>query len=267
MDRLKRQASRREQPNLFRASTVESPKESPNSRFGWLRSSALLTAAVWSASVLASGCGSSQNDIPPELLAAIQTRSSNTTATQVGNYPTANIGNQVGSTAQNLCFPGWMNPAAAGFDFSQTNEICFSDFFDPAGQEHTLLLVNTAALWCGACKTEYGGQGERPPLRDEIAERQARGLRVLGAVFQGVDHQPASNSDIELWAQVYEVNFPLALDAEFRMGAFTSSDAAPYNALIDTRTMQIVLVLQGDHPAALWPTVDQYLAENPPLAN
>lgn len=200
-------------------------------------------------------CGNNAAELPPELLDAIRNQGSG----QDGNYPEGPYGTMVHDTVKNLCFDGWMDPAAAGYDPSKFQQICLADFYDPTGETVQVLLLNAGAVWCTACKIEYqGGQG-RPSLAKNFELRRDRGFRVLGTIFQDAKNNPATPMDASLWAKTFELDFPFAIDPDFKLGAFTSPSQAPFNMLIDARSMEIIQQLEGDQPALLFTTVDTLL--------
>lgn len=207
-------------------------------------------------STLGAACGShDHDDIPDELLSAIENGERD-----ASDYPAGPTGDQVGDVAPNVCVDGWRNPAAAEYDSTRMEPICFADFWDSEQQDHRLLLVNTAAIWCSACQVEYQGSGARPSLSAEASARYERGLRVLGTLFQDASLNPATHGDGVRWAESFEVDFPFGVDADFEMGAFADPSVQPFNLLIDTSTMEIVFALQGDFPGQLWKVIDEQLA-------
>jgi hypothetical protein len=220
------------------------------------RRGSILYLAVSALCMLSSACGSHDHDsIPAELLSAIENG-----ARDSSDYPAGPSGDQVGDIAPNVCVDGWLDPTAADYDATRMEPICFADFWDPEQQDHRLLLVNTAAIWCSACQVEYQGSATRPSLSAEASARQERGLRVLGTLFQDASLNPATRSDGVRWAQSFEVDFPFGVDADFEMGAFADPSVQPFNLLIDTSTMEIIFTLQGDFPGQLWPLIDEQLA-------
>jgi hypothetical protein len=216
------------------------------------------SAAIVLVAATLSGCGSNEAGIPPALYDAIQNRKSDAA------YPAGPYGTEVGSTAPDLCFEGWKDPAGAGYDPARLSPLCFSDFYDPTGASSKLLLVNSSALWCTACRYEYGGSGDRPSLSERLAERKARGFEILGTLFQNEKAAPASGAEAAAWAETYGVAFPFALDESHALGVFASPTIAPFNLLLDTRTMHVVLALEGDEPAVLFGAVDDFLAKGAP---
>jgi hypothetical protein len=212
-------------------------------------------ACVVAALLSAAGCGSrGEDEIPEALLTAIREGSE-----PGADYPPGPYGSAVGDVAQNVCIRGWRDPAGDDYAQSKLQTLCFSDFWDPGATTHSLLLVNTSALWCTACRSEYGGTESRPSLGSAVQQRTGRGLRLLGVLFQDAERNPATVENAALWATTFEVDFPFGYDEPFAMGAFADPILQPFNMLLDTRTMQIVFTLQGDDPETLWPAIDQRL--------
>jgi hypothetical protein len=83
----------------------------------------------------------------------------------------------------------------------------------------------------------------------------------MGTIFQGIKNA-ATPQDAVGWAQTYNLTFPFALDDGHQLGSFSPASVAPFNMLIDTRTMKIVLEVQGDEPATIFQAVDDFLAKN-----
>ncbi len=221
----------------------------------WGLPSALYRGGVVGLGLIVLGCGSRSNeDVPPDLLQAIEAADS-----QSGDdYPAGPYGNRVGDIAADLCVMGWLDPSAAGYDEEQVGPICFSDFWDADASEHQLLVVNTAAVWCTSCATEYGG-ATNPPFAEEIERRRGAGLRALGTIFQDIRRDPAGVDEAVLWSERFDVDFPFGYDESFAMGAYSHPQLQPFNMVLDTRTMEIVLQLEGFEPESLWPAIDALL--------
>lgn len=208
-----------------------------------MRAVAVLVALVSAGSA---GCGTGTPEIPPELLE--QPDSS------TGGYPSGPYGLQAG-VLENLTFSGWRDPVAAGFDAARLETLAFADFYDPAGASGArLLLVNTAAVWCLACKVEHE---ELPAL---VAARRAAGLRAISLLFQDASGNPATPDNLAGWGETFGTSFPLALDADFLMEPYAGSNAQPLNLFIDPRTMSILRYWYGDQRSEIWPWVDERLA-------
>ncbi len=212
--------------------------------------------------VFISACGSNNAGVSKELLDAVRDLNRPRDGGAGASYPAPPYGTATGSVVQDLCFQGWTDPAAANFDPARMTQICLSDFH--ADPDARVLLVESCAIWCVACKFEYGGSGDRPSLSKQLEQRKAKGFRVMGTIFQNGAGGPAAPSDAAQWASVYSLGFPFAVDDAHQIGLFTSPNVAPFNILIDTRTMKILLTLEGDEPAVLFGKVDEVLGKSSP---
>ena len=209
-------------------------------------------AAVSMVALALSACSSNATEVPQPLLDAIKKQNT-------AGYPAGPYGSRVGDVVDNLCFSGWKDPKAMAYAPGRLAPICLGDFHTDASAR--LLLVESCAIWCAACRSEYGGNGTtQPSLAQRLEERKSRGFRVMGTIFQDAESKPATPSDAATWASTYSLEFPFAVDQDHELGLFTSSVVAPFNLLIDTRTMKIVLELQGDEPSVLFSAADDFLS-------
>jgi hypothetical protein len=172
-------------------------------------------------------------------------------------YPAGPYGTGRGATIQNLSFLGWRHPADVAYDLTQLETLRLSDFYDPDG--HTgvkLLAINASAVWCSVCRSEYQDMNQK----GTYAKYKAKGVELLGTIFEDVSYYPAQPQDLHNWGSVpaHAVAFPLVIDPSFKMGAYFDSDATPLNMLVDVRTMTIVSITMG-YSATYWDTVQTTL--------
>jgi len=207
-------------------------------------------AGVWFAcgvSLAVAACGSNTPKIPPELLA--------TGGCNSPNYPNGPFGTEEGDTLADACFQGFRNPQL-GHSESALQPIAFADYYDPNGSKGVqLILINTAAVWCSACRSEHAG------LNEKNAEYGPRGVRILSTLFQDARRDPASFNDLSTWVQTFSSDYAMVLDPDYQLGSFASAETAPLNLVIDARTMKIEKKLLGDQATVLWPFIDASLAE------
>jgi AhpC/TSA family len=193
------------------------------------------------------GCGDNTPKIPPELLVA-----GGCTAT---DYPSGPFGAEEGDTLGDLCFRGFRNPKT-NRDEGALEEIAFSDYYDPTGSHgEKLLLINTAAVWCSACRSEHEGLSAK---NDEFS---GRGLRILSTLFQDAQRNPATIQDLSTWVKTFSSDYAMVLDPDYQLRAFASADTAPVNLVVNARTMKIEKKLLGDQATVLWPFIDASLAQ------
>ena len=192
------------------------------------------------------GCGSGGPEIPAELL--------ETGGDAGGSYPPGPYLADVGATVENFTFQGFRDPVAASFDPSNLTTLTMADYHDPNGAKgSSLLLLNTSAIWCQACRVEH----RTLPARQ--AEFASRGVLVFSALFQDAAGDPATLSDLLLWTEQFRIDFPMGLDPEFQLGRYASAETAPLNLIVDLRDMTIVERFIGNQEAALWSRIDSEL--------
>lgn len=207
-----------------------------------------LRLLIAAAGLSALACGSNTPEIPPELLRDDSDGGG-------GDYPSGPFGTDTGSVVQDANFSGWMNPSAVGFQ-GDFETVSFADFYDPDGSKgNEIILINTAAVWCSACKDEHQ---DLPEFYEKNAER---GFVVVSLLFQDARGEPADRSDLELWTEVNETNFPMALDPDFKMGAYASAETAPLNLIVDARNMVILEKFIGNQAAVIESLIERELDE------
>lgn len=202
--------------------------------------SALLTAS------LALACGSNAPEVPKELLVA----NSGCAST---DYPSEGLGKELGGVVSNACFVGYRAPDRVKPSAQHRETVAFSDYYDPAGTKGvSLLLINTAAVWCMACVDEHR------TLPDHAAELAPQGLVILSTLFQDAKREPASFDDLDRWVANFQTNFPMVADPELQLDGYASSDSAPLNMVVDPRTMKILRKYVGNQ-GTLWPYIESEL--------
>lgn len=193
-------------------------------------------------------CGSNAPEIPEEL-------SGSSPSCAAPDYPRQEAGTEVGDVVKNECFVGYRAPDRVTPTEAHRETVALSDYYDPAGSKGvSLLLVNTAAIWCSACVAEHGYLPER------AAELGPRGLVILSTLFQDGQRSPADMADLERWIDNFRPNFPMVADPELKLGLYASPDSAPLNMLVDPRNMKILRKYIGDQGAVMWPFIEAELA-------
>ena len=193
-------------------------------------------------------CGSNTPKIPPELLASGGCASP--------TYPNGPFGTEEGDTLADVCFQGFRNPAQVSHDESSLQAIAFADYYDPTGSKGIdLILINTAAVWCSACRAEHEG------LSAKNDAYTARGLRIVSTLFQDAKRDPATFRDLKNWVETFSSNYAMLLDPDYQLEGFASAETAPLNLLVNARTMKIEKKLLGDPSTVLWPFIDASLSQ------
>jgi hypothetical protein len=99
---------------------------------------------------------------------------------------------------------------------------------------------------------------------DLYNQYKARGLEIVGILFEDNNYNPAKPEDLAAWGSPrnFDIHFPLVLDPGFKIGAFFISDATPLNLLVDAETMQIIDATMGYDPSedsSYWRLIDTLL--------
>jgi hypothetical protein len=199
-------------------------------------------------SCLLLACGSNTPQIPPELLESGGCNSP--------DYPSGPFGTEEGDTLADACFQGFRNPSLVSHSQSSLRSIAFADYYDPTGSKgYQLILINTAAVWCSACRSEHEG------LTEKNRAYGPRGLRILSTLFQDARRDPATLRDLSTWVETFSSDYAMVLDPDYQLGGFASAETAPLNLVVDARTMKIEKKLLGDQASVLWPFIDASLAQ------
>lgn len=185
-------------------------------------------------------------DMGIDTIAADFTSSSGDGPTQA-KYPAGPYGTKAGETAANLEFLGYMDPktfckkpADKKMDTSKLRPISFQSYHlgdsstGCAGYKPKLMWVMVSAGWCGPCITEVSST-QQQYAKNAITD----GLELLNIVFEDKASAPADGAFLKTWIAQGSLTFPVAMDPSFKMGAYFSKAAVPFNMLVDTKTMKI----------------------------
>lgn len=176
------------------------------------------------------------------------------------SYPAGPYGHGLGAVIENLEFLGWRDPVGIAYDPSVLETLHLGDYYDPAGTNTELIVLNAAAVWCTVCQSEMHDMYRNGTYETYLNRK----VQVFGTLFQDINGDPAKPSDLVIWgsSSVRQIAFPLVLDPALKMGVYFTSDATPLNLVIDARTMRIIDVMMGyssDPKNGLWAIVDQEL--------
>ncbi len=152
-------------------------------------------------------------------------------------YPTDHIGTRYrttqrpGDRLQNFAFQGYVRSNKSG----GLKTVSMADFYDPEAKRHRVLHLQGLAAWCPICASEAAAtQKEHDAL-------EAEGAVIVQILLQGKTRNVgASLTDLDAWVGRYSTKHTVLLDVDAkRLGVF-GIDGFPWNALVDTRTMEIL---------------------------
>lgn len=159
-------------------------------------------------------------------------------------YPSDNIGtlerkgSKPGNRIKNFKFMGYRN----GDPSQGLQPLSLAEFYDPNGvRPWRILHIQSTGVWCTYCRAETRLV---VPLKDEL---EARGVYWLVSVAEGPTMgTPSKQKDLDGWIAEFKSPFTHVLDpSNANLGPFYDRTALPWNANIDTRTMEILTTGTG----------------------
>jgi thiol-disulfide isomerase/thioredoxin len=155
-------------------------------------------------------------------------------------YPSGPYGTRVGSVIENLAWMGYRDGDGNGDPFDEdAREVTLEEFFSGRDPDAKIILINSAAGWCGPC------QEEAPILRGLHNEYDGRGVRILSAIFETTSGSPAGVSYARTWGTTFNLPFAMVADPSDLLGPYYVENAVPMNMFVDAETMEIVEVYHG----------------------
>jgi hypothetical protein len=157
-------------------------------------------------------------------------------------YPTAGLGFGQGDVVPpNLTWKGYADGSTVT---SAPTTVAFDDDYDCDGSKGiNAILVDTSALWCGAC--EQAAAGLDAEIKSSWA---AQGIRVITLIVNGNDPNTAATmADVLAWKKMFNLDTSTVVDDP----AFTfappnaSTIGLPVEIVVDPRTMKITDDQQG----------------------
>ena len=125
-------------------------------------------------------------------------------------------------TSEGACFSPIDLPRCDGSAF---------DFYGPSDgfPEASLTVVTIAAGWCNPCRLEAAQMQER--LVDAYADR---GVRVVVAVVENDDFEPATPTFCQDWVEQYTLSNPVLLDAAASTQVYYPGSMLPATIIVDS---------------------------------
>mgnify|MGYP001093192328 CR=1 FL=1 len=122
-----------------------------------------------------------------------------------------------------------------------------ADFFEPCAERSRILVVRSAAEWCGPCLW-HASHTKR--FMDD--PRFAGRLVLLDLLIADADNMPAKVADLSRWREKIDAPGKVAIDPGYRLGpALLARSPLPEYVLVDTRTMRILGTMGDPDPESL----------------
>jgi hypothetical protein len=153
-------------------------------------------------------------------------------------YPTDKIGINPrrgatpGNRIANLKFFGY--PTGNKADGLQP--VSLAQFYDPTHKRHRILHIQASAVWSSYCQAQAKVVA---PMKSQL---EAKGVVWFIAIVEGsTPGTPSKQKDLDDWLAALKVQCPHVIDpGSSNFGPFFDEQAFPWNANIDTRTMEIL---------------------------
>lgn len=150
-----------------------------------------------------------------------------------GEYPKAELEMQMGKTPPDLAFDSVTDDGTA-------TKVSLHEYYEPCAAQSRVLLVRMTAGWCGTCRWDLAHTKEF--LSSAVAPR----VQLLDLILANDDNEPAVRDDLKTLRARTAITTRAALDPAFRFAPARLSPAPlPTYALLDTRTMRILVVLDN----------------------
>jgi hypothetical protein len=158
-------------------------------------------------------------------------------------YPTDNIGtmerkgSKPGNRIANFKFMGYLNADKSG----GLQPLSLAQFFDPSGTKYRILHIQASGVWCSACQAETETV---VPLKPDLEAKKA--VWVVSLAEGPTPGTPSKQKDLDGWIAEFKSPYTHFLDPNnANLGPFYDRTALPWNANIDTRTMEILTAGTG----------------------
>ena len=152
-------------------------------------------------------------------------------------YPTDHIGTRArtkvraGDRLANFAFQGYLDGDPKG----ALKTLSMADLYDPEAKRSRVLHIQGVAGWCPVCASEA------KQTRTAAGDLRAEGAVISQVLMQGAKRSVGpSLADLETWCDTYETKHAVLLDVDGRRLGVFGIDGFPWNALVDTRTMEIL---------------------------
>ncbi|PKN36218.1 MAG: hypothetical protein CVU63_17355 [Deltaproteobacteria bacterium HGW-Deltaproteobacteria-20] len=205
--------------------------------FQWLVTSSIVGFGV--ASIAA--CSSEEGSRPPFDDVDVTGRDVNPDGIA---YPT----DDWGARPRNGTTPGQRLPnfSFQGYPDSKQDDglqvVSFADFYDPSQQRHKVMYLVAVVAWCPHC------QAETRAIAANSSAFRANGVQVVQTVMEGAERgRPLSLVDVDEWVDTMGTDFTVLIDVNAkRLGSVADIEGVPWNALVDTRSMEVLAVTVGE---------------------
>lgn len=170
-------------------------------------------------------------------------------------YPSGDQGYDVGNVIPNVAFLGYehLDPTTEiDTKAEDIGRVRFSDFYDPTGERGlTYLYVSLQYVWCGPSNeqddfTNGANWTGANPGYNYASQYASAGVRFVTLLADGPTYYvDATVNDLMLWVDHHKARVSEAILPHDELALNILGAVAPYNVIVDLRTMRVVDVEVG----------------------
>ncbi len=171
-------------------------------------------------------------------------------------YPCGPYGATQGSVVADLMLSGRRDDNMSGSPLDDAvRDIHFGDYFRDKNVK--VLVVLTAAEWCGPCKME---QPSLVSLYGDYASASPGKVAFLESIVQDNAGNVAAQANVDTWTMAYKIPFDMAADPSQALAPYYNVSTFPMQMIIRTSDMTIAWQNNGLAGAQLKSQIDLVLA-------
>ena len=186
------------------------------------------------------GCGAPTDPTP------------NRPAPSSGDYPPGPYGYGEGTTMGNLQFIGKQSDVATDYSTLAMQPITMGD----VRKDAKLILIEGGARWCTYCNRDQAN------MKTVEATYAPQGVKVMEVLVEGGYGVPATDNDINRWAQQYQLSGIITIDPSYELAKYADVAAFPVYIVVRADTMRVDYMQIASLVASpIEPVLDQLLAQ------
>jgi len=169
-----------------------------------------------------------------------------------GDYPPGPYGYGEGTTMGDLQFIGKQSDVAVDYSTLPMQPITMAD----VRKDAKLILIEGGARWCTYCNRD------QPSMKSVEAAYASQGVKVMEVIVEGGYGVPATDNDINRWAQQYQLSGIITIDPSYELAKYADVAAFPVYIVVRADTMRVdYMQIESLTASPIEPVLDQLLAQ------
>ena len=169
-----------------------------------------------------------------------------------GDYPPGPYGYGEGTTMGDLQFIGKESDVVTDYSTLPMQPITMGD----VRKDAKLILIEGGARWCTYCNRD------QPSMKSVEAAYASQGVKVMEVIVEGGYGVPATDNDINRWAQQYQLSGIITIDPSYELAKYADVAAFPVYIVVRADTMRVdYMQIESLTASPIEPVLDQLLAQ------